>query len=254
MSQTRTPHKVPTLEELHKADPETAYGQDQIHLLCSQPPAQKWVKKHPIINVKVDGKFQKLEYIPEHICRFLLRKIFGRFKEHVLREGAMFNSVYAVVRVEYFNPNTEEWEFVDGIGAVGAQTDQGEAAGDLSKIKQDAIMKGLPAAASYAFKNACKKLGRIFGGDLNKSSIEEYTPTYVEAPVAYPTAPPEPGKIVADTFTAAEVAAANKVLKTVVDANNEPPLFEVPDFAADFNLQPAEPSAVPSTANQEIQF
>lgn len=171
--------KFPTLAELHEDQPEVAYKQDQLLLLLSSPPAKKWVKKHPMITVKNgQGKWIPLEYLTVAVLEYLLNKVFGQWRLEVLREGQMFNACFAVVRLHYFNPATASWQFHDGVGAVGVQTDAGAAAGDLSKIKQDAVMKALPAAVSYAFKNACKKFGALFGGDLNNFDAEEYVPTF----------------------------------------------------------------------------
>jgi len=83
----------------------------------------------------------------------------------------LFNSVYVAVRLHYRNPLTGEWLSHDGLGAVGVQTDAGAKASDLTAIKQDAIMKALPAAESYAVKDAAEKIGAIFGKDLNRRDV-----------------------------------------------------------------------------------
>lgn len=229
-------HTLPTIAELHETNPDIAYKQDRLNLLLSAPPRKEWIKKHPIINVKkAGGQSGPLEYLPETIVRFLLRKIFGRFKEEILREGVMFNSAYVVVRVHYFNPITEDWEFTDGAGAVGVQTDKGEAAGNMSAIKSDAVMKALPSAASYAFKNACKKLGAIFGGDLNKITTEAFVPGHA-APVEQPP------------VTAAAVRPTEQPKNTV-------PAFSVPgvDGPPDFNNF-GSTGTTPAAESGKIQF
>jgi len=86
----------------------------------------------------------------------------------------MFNSVYVKVRLHYKRPTDGEWSFHDGLGAVGVQTDKGASASDLNAIKQDAIMKALPAAESYAIKDAAEKLGVLFGKDLNRKETMPY--------------------------------------------------------------------------------
>lgn len=225
-------YKLPTLAELHETDPQIAYKMDQLNLLLSAPPRIEWIKKHPIITTKVNGQVKPLEYLPEGIVRMLLRKIFKKFKEEILREGSMFNSAYAVVRVHYYNPVTEEWEFTDGVGAVGMQTDKDEAAGNMAKIKSDAVMKALPSAASYAFKNACKKLGPLFGGELNKNTMPAFTPTHTT-----PAAAPEP------------------VVPAVETARTETqPVTGTPPFSGAPNFSSFGTSSAPAAASTEIQF
>lgn len=142
--------------------------ENQQIVLFSEP-NRKWLKPHPLAKTKDDqGRTVPVMYLPIDKVEFLLRLIFGRYKIEVLSEGQLFNSVYCKVRVHYFNPVYKEWEFQDGVGAVDIQTEQGSSPADLSKIKSMATMKALPSAKSYAIKDACDHIGRIFGGDLNR--------------------------------------------------------------------------------------
>ena len=83
----------------------------------------------------------------------------------------MFNSVVVTVRLHLQHPLTGEWSYKDGIGAVGVQTDAGEDASAMQRIKHDAVMKAAPSAESYALKNAAEKLGPLFGSELGKPDI-----------------------------------------------------------------------------------
>jgi len=155
-------HKLPTLAEL-ALSPEDAFRNDQLNLLLNQNPPAQWVKAHPFAKA--------VSYLPIDKVEFLLTKIFQNWKVEVLREGQLFNSVYVAVRLHYRNPLTGEWLSHDGLGAVGVQTDAGAKASDMNAIKQDAIMKALPAAESYAVKDAAEKIGAIFGKDLNRRDV-----------------------------------------------------------------------------------
>ena len=161
--------KLPTLQELN-CDLESAFKHDQLNLLLNQQPKKEWVKEHPFA--------KNVKYIPIERVEFMLTKIFQQWKVEVLAEWQMFNSVYVRVRLHYLNPVNGQWQFHDGLGAVGVQTDKGASASDLSAIKQDAIMKALPAAESYAVKDAAEKLGTLFGKNLNRKDVIEYTMTY----------------------------------------------------------------------------
>lgn len=133
-------------------------------------PNPAWVKEHPTA--------RGVKYLPVDKVELLLTKIFQHWRLEVLREGQMLNSIYCTVRLHYKNPVTDEWEFQDGVGAAPIQTDAGKSAADMAAIKNDAIMKALPSAESYALKDAAEKLGRVFGKDLNRKDTLGFTPSY----------------------------------------------------------------------------
>jgi hypothetical protein len=150
---------LPTLKELH-LDIDQAFKSDALNVLLNQPVPSKWVKDHPMA--------AGVKYLPIDKVEFMLTRIFQEWKVEVVNYAALFQSVSVHVRLHYKNPITGEWLYQDGLGAVAVQTDKGASAADLSKIKSDAIMKALPAAESYAIKDAAEKLGTIFGKNLNR--------------------------------------------------------------------------------------
>jgi hypothetical protein len=162
---------LPKIQDLHN-DLQEAFKTDQLNLLLNQPPKKEWVKDHPFA--------KNVKYLPIDKVEFMLTKIFGEWRVEILSEGQMFNSVYVKVRLHYKRPTDGEWSFHDGLGAVGVQTDKGSSASDLSAIKQDAIMKALPAAESYAIKDAAEKLGVLFGKDLNRKETMAYEASFTE--------------------------------------------------------------------------
>lgn len=173
---------LPTLQELHH-DTELAFKNDQLNTLLNQPAPQHWLKQHPFANKEViepNGSKRKvpLDYLPIDKVEFLLTRIFQHWRVEVISCSALFNSVCCHVRVHYLHPITNEWMYHDGIGAVGIQTDAGASAADMSKIKQDAVMKAAPAAKSYAIKDAAEHLGSLFGRDLNRKDTVAFTGSY----------------------------------------------------------------------------
>jgi len=167
-------NKLPKIQDLHH-DLSEAFKTDQLNLLLNQPPPEAWVKDHPVAS--------GVKYMPIEKVEFLLTKIFGEWRVEIISEGQMFQSIYVKVRLHFKNPLTGEWSYHDGLGAVGVQTDKGKSASDLSAIKQDAIMKALPAAESYAIKDAAEKLGKLFGKDLNRKDVMGFDVTYQTIPV-----------------------------------------------------------------------
>jgi len=167
--------KLPTLQELHH-DELTAFKNDQFNLLLNQPVPEAWVKDHPFA--------KNVKYLPIDKVEFLLTRIFQQWKIEVINYSALFNSVSVHIRLHLLHPLTGEWFYHDGLGAVGVQTDKGASASDISAIKQDAIMKALPAAESYAIKDAAEKLGIFFGKNLNRKDTVGFSGAYSKEYVA----------------------------------------------------------------------
>lgn len=160
--------RLPALSDLHY-DIDVAFKNDELKSLLNQPVHKSWVKKHPIV---------KSEYIPIDKIEFLMDKIFQDWRVEVLREGVMFHSVYVTVRIHYKNPTTGEWSYHDGVGAKSVQVDKDFSASDLAHIKDAAVMMALPSAKSFAIKDACEHLGKLFGRDLNRKDTVEFSGTY----------------------------------------------------------------------------
>ena len=160
---------LPTLADLHH-DIDKAFKNDQLNLLLNQEPPASFLKNHPFA--------KNVVYIPIAKIEFLLTRIFQEWRVEVINYSQMFNSVAVQVRLHYKNPLDGQWYSQDGLGAVGVQTDKGASAADLGAIKQDAIMKALPAAESYAVKDAAEKLGRLFGSGLNRADSLDFSAAY----------------------------------------------------------------------------
>lgn len=160
---------LPSLQDLHH-DVNEAYKNDELNLLLNQQPIVKWVKEHPFA--------KGVKYIPIDKIEYMLTRIFQQWRVEVIDYKQMFNSVSCHIRLHYKNPITGQWEYHDGLGAVGVQVNKGEDASNLNAIKQDAVMKALPAAKSYAIKDAADHLGVLFGRDLNRKDTIAFEGAY----------------------------------------------------------------------------
>ena len=181
---TQTKPKVPSIEELH-ADYESAFKNDQLNHLLNQNPPKNWIKTHPLLTYEVTDEVgnksrKPVRYLPIDKIEYLLMRIFQQYKIEIIKTGVIFNALEVTVRVHYKNPITGDWMFQDGTGAVDVQTEAGQSAADLKNIKHGAVMKGLPSAKSFAVKDACEHLGRLFGKDLNRESSLEFVPKFTK--------------------------------------------------------------------------
>lgn len=140
-----------------------------LQVVNTEPPAA-WIKEHPLA--------KGVKYIPIERIELLLTRIFQEWRVEIRREGQLAQSLYVTVRLHYKDPIDGDWRWQDGTGAAPLKTDKGTIASDLSAIKNDAVMTGLPAAESFAVKDAAEKIGRLFGKDLNRKDIVALTPSY----------------------------------------------------------------------------
>lgn len=176
-------YQLPTYDELHKDNLDEARLADKFRLLLNKEPSQDWIKFNKFVKVKDGaGKSKDLAYLPVDKLEYLLNRIFVRWRWVITDYHQSLNAVTVIGRLEYWHPVFNEWDYHTGIGSMGLQLEAGSIASDLHAIKFDAFQKATPAAASYAFKNACKKFGRLFGGDLNNYDVEEYQPIFDIAP------------------------------------------------------------------------
>jgi hypothetical protein len=165
-----------------------SYEKDSLNELLNQPPHASWVKKHPMAKAKDDaGNTVEARYLPIDKVEFLLTYIFQSWKVEVLREQVMFNSITVTVRLHVQNPLTGEWTFQDGVGAMNIQTDAGKSAADLAAIKAAAVQMALPSAKSYAIKDAAEHFGAIFGRDLNRRDIVQFSGAHTKEETPEPT-------------------------------------------------------------------
>lgn len=149
-----------TIAELFADDIQNAYKNDQLNLLLNNEPKREWVKVHPFV--------KDYRYIPIDKIEYLLRKIFKRYRIEIKDQGTAFNGVWVTVRVHFWNPVINDFDYHDGIGACQLQTKSGTSPADLININNGAISMAFPIAKTVAIKDACDHFGKLFGCDLNR--------------------------------------------------------------------------------------
>ena len=154
-----------TINDLYE-DKELAVKDSQLAVILNSPPQKAWIKQHPVY---------KTDYLPIERVEWLMTRIFGRWRVEVLDSKLMVNAVVVTVRVHYRDPLTGEWEWMDGIGAKELQMNSGSNPTDISQIKGTALVLACPIAETNAQKDACEKLGKIFGKDLNRKDNLDYS-------------------------------------------------------------------------------
>jgi hypothetical protein len=159
-------YKLPKINELIEADLLQLDQVNQLNILLNQQPPEKWLKVHPFV--------AKLKYLPIERVEYLLTRLFFRWHVEIKHTQLIGNSVVCEVRLHYFNPVLNEWEWQDGVGAAPLQTDQGKGAIEFNYLKSGSVMMAAPAAKSYAVKDAAEQIGAIFGKNLNRADKANY--------------------------------------------------------------------------------
>lgn len=135
--------------------------------IVNQNPPSKWIKK------RYDG----IEYIPIEVIENTLTQLFQEWNVEVKQVQQILNSIAVTVRVHYKDPLTGEMKFQDGVGAVPAQADKGTIL-SIGTVKVNAIQIGLPAAKSFAIKDAVEHIGKLFGRDIGRANALDFVPRY----------------------------------------------------------------------------
>jgi len=161
--------KLPSLSDLVKNE---NMEENALMVILNQNPPQAWIKVHPFIRNKKDGKPVDYLYIPRERLEYTIARIYGGSQLEIKEIKLIANSVVTTVRVHVTNPVTGEKEWQDGVGAQPIQTDKDSGAIDFNNMKTGAIQMAAPASETYAYKDAVEKFGKIFGKDLNVDPIE----------------------------------------------------------------------------------
>lgn len=127
--------------------------------VLSNTPPKEIVKRH---------EYGKFDYLPITAVERLLDGLFEGWSVEVLREGAVVNGFYCVVRLRARIPGSETFLVADGIGASEFQTTKGNSPTDFNNIMPGAIVMAVPRAKAEAMKNAAKSFGNIFGRNLTR--------------------------------------------------------------------------------------
>src|SRR6056297_2112446 len=123
------------------------------------PPA-KWLENSPAGH--------GVKYIPIRIIETVLRTYFGVYQvEFASPVKLIANSVVAEVHLKVYHPVLKEWLCYAGVGAVPIQLQKGASVMEIDKMNKMAMQKNAPAALSFAVSNAAKKIGKVFGSEIN---------------------------------------------------------------------------------------
>lgn len=136
--------------------------------------------------IKVNDKANNSKYIPISFLMNKLDEIFlGLWQFTLIREQVIANEIIGVGVLKVFHPIANVWIERTGSASVMIQQmskDRG-GSGRISNIDdkiKNTLVKDFPHLESECIKSAAKKLGKIFGRDLNREFTDIYSPIYSE--------------------------------------------------------------------------
>ena len=124
--------------------------------LLEKEPPKSWLK---VIEGEVRGNGQPVLDLPIEKVEFLLSYIFSWWESEIIEIKQLFKNSFAVTVRVHYRDLTGKLRRVDGVGAVYVAI-------------ENEVQKEIPRAEALARKNACKKIGKIFGRDINRDVTE----------------------------------------------------------------------------------
>jgi hypothetical protein len=160
----------------NKAVVKSGMSREDKQLMVALQKFQQQLDKQPehIIEETMGG--QRFKHLPISYVEHLLKKLFfGLYQIEVVDYRLVVNQITVHARIKLWHPIIKQWISFDGLGSIAVQQDSGTKPADfINSIKSNALHINLPAAYAYAVKNAAKKIGKVFGGDLNRKYEDNY--------------------------------------------------------------------------------
>jgi hypothetical protein len=191
------------------SNPENAYAEHSVKMLCAMNPHASWIKKNPFAN--------NSEYLPIDKIEYLLDSLYKEWQIEIRNVMQTDTSATVAIRLHYQNRNTGEWLFHDGVASepykrysetqeekatfsqlmrlIGEEKDIAKRVKmqkeyyelrSLRPVKEDAEKAAFQIAKSAAIKDATDHLGKLFGRDLNRKHTIEFAMGSEPQPEAKP--------------------------------------------------------------------
>lgn len=157
--------KLPSLQEI-VSNENSRTAHNDLQVLLNQDPPAHWVQVNPHAG--------NTRYLPIDKIEYMLTRIFTAWRVEVLGYSLLANSCTAHVRLYYRCPITGAELWQDGLGAAPIQVNAGASATDTGAMKAHGVQMALPAAETFAIKDAAEKIGRLFGRDLKRRDLRNY--------------------------------------------------------------------------------
>lgn len=132
----------------------------------------------PDSELKVNKQAGGAKYLPISFVEMKLDELFlGLWSWEVRGTQVVANEILIWGDLKVYHPIASQWITRSGTGAAMIQQKQGSDVTDISAKIKNTMAKDFPHAEVEALKNAAKKLGKVFGRDLNRGVLsDDFTP------------------------------------------------------------------------------
>lgn len=158
-------------------------GEMTCKILDLDPPVVKNMAKEIKKEGGQPGPDDDYDFIPIEVIEELLRIIYSEdYSITIVSQQACLNSHVVHCKLMIDNGGTENYraQVFDGIGAKDYEYKSNNKGNRIEyNMHHSAVSQAAPIAYTRAVKNAAKKLGRIFGSELNRT--EDSTPVKQQA-------------------------------------------------------------------------
>lgn len=121
------------------------------------------------INPIVGSESKPVKFIPIGAIEAKLDSIFsGLYSITIIDTKIVANEIVIIARIRYFHPIAQTWLERDGIGAAQIRFNKDVPITDLRGKLKTALQADAPHAYAEAIKNAAKKIGNVFGRNINR--------------------------------------------------------------------------------------
>ncbi|MCA9368227.1 hypothetical protein KC887_08310 [Candidatus Kaiserbacteria bacterium] len=137
---------------------------------------QKAINQKPRANeIKTNPHAGNSKYLPISFVEMKLDEMFGGLWNWTITgTQVVANELMVWGDIEVFHPRAMIWIKRSGSAAVPIQQSKNSQITDMNAKIKNALVKNFPAAEAEALKSAAKKLGKMFGRDLNRDHEDEF--------------------------------------------------------------------------------
>lgn len=115
------------------------------------------------------------KYLPISFVQMKLDEMFFGLWETVNFEyQVVANEIVGRLELRVFHPVAKIWITRTGAAATMIQQQKGAAITDIGAKHKNTLVKDFPHLEAECLKNAAKKLGKMFGRDLNREHVDEH--------------------------------------------------------------------------------
>lgn len=131
--------------------------------------------------IKINEAAGNSKYIPiSHIEMELDERFMGLWETENFRWSVIANEIVGAIDLRVYHPIARVWIKRTGAAAAMIQQKKDSDITDISAKFKNTLVKDFPHLEAECIKSAAKKLGKMFGRDLNRKHDDAYHSIYSE--------------------------------------------------------------------------